>query len=94
MINLLKRFFPVIIVFLLFLSRMIPRMRRDRIPTTSSKRCPICHTTSFPAPKDEPLLRDVSNAVWIHSGRVPTRTATVLHPFNIKRGSFSINESF
>ena len=36
------------------------------------------------APKNEPLLRGVINAVLKNSGHVPIKTAEVLNPFNIK----------
>ena len=36
------------------------------------------------APKNEPLLRGVINAVLKNSGHVPIKTAKVLNPFNVK----------
>ena len=38
----------------------------------------------FSAPKNEPILRGVINAVLKNSGHVPIKTAEVLNPFNVK----------
>ena len=40
--------------------------------------------TLLSAPKNEPILRGVINAVLMNSGHVPIKTAKVLNPFNIK----------
>jgi len=40
--------------------------------------------TLFSAPKNEPILRGVINAVLENSGHIPIKTATVLNPFNVK----------
>ena len=44
--------------------------------------------TLFSAPKNEPILRGVINAVLENSGHVPIKSATVLNPFNIKEYAF------
>ena len=41
------------------------------------------------APKNEPILRGVINAVLENSGHVPIKTATVLNPFNVKEYPFN-----
>ncbi len=40
--------------------------------------------TLLSAPKNEPILRGIINAVLTNSGHVPIKTATVLNPFNVK----------
>ena len=40
--------------------------------------------TLFSAPKNEPILRGVINAVLTNSGHVPIKTAEVLNPFSVK----------
>ena len=40
--------------------------------------------TLLSAPKNEPILRGVINAVLTNSGHVPIKTAEVLNPFNVK----------
>ena len=40
--------------------------------------------TLFSAPKNEPILRNVINAVLMNSGHAPITTAEVLNPFNVK----------
>ena len=40
--------------------------------------------TLFSAPKNEPILRNVINAVLTNSGHTPIKTAEVLNPFNVK----------
>ena len=40
--------------------------------------------TLFSAPKNEPILRGVINAVLENCGHIPIKTATVLNPFNVK----------
>ena len=39
--------------------------------------------TLFSAPKNEPILRGVINAVLKNSGHVAIKTAEVLNPFNV-----------
>jgi len=40
--------------------------------------------TLLSAPKNEPILRGIINAVLENSGHVPIKTATVLNPINVK----------
>ena len=40
--------------------------------------------TLLSAPKNEPILRGIINAVLKNSGHVPIKTAEVLNPFNVK----------
>ena len=40
--------------------------------------------TLLSAPKNEPILRGIINAVLENSGHIPIKKATVLNPFNIK----------
>jgi len=44
--------------------------------------------TLFSAPKNEPILRGVINAVLENSGHAPIKSATVLNPFSIKEYAF------
>ena len=46
--------------------------------------------TLLSAPKNEPLLCGVINAVLKNSGHVPVKTAKVLNPFNVKE--FAVNK--
>ena len=62
-------------------------MSKDRKPIIKAT-SDLFIATLFSAPKNEPILRGVINAVLENSGHVPIKSATVLNPFNIKEYAF------
>jgi len=62
-------------------------MGKDREPIIKAT-SDLFIATLFSAPKNEPILRGVINAVLGNSGHVPIKSATVLNPFNVKEYAF------